>query len=166
MVIDLDHPLPPLPFPEGVTVRTFREEDAPAVHAMVMAAFADNAGHRYSPYDEWRGFMIDRQTFDPDLWFLAEAGGRIVAVALCPDYGANGWLRQLAVAKEYRRRGIGTALLHHVFLEQHARGNKSLGLVVDSYNRTGAKSVYENAGMRVERQHDAYEKELRPGDDT
>jgi ribosomal protein S18 acetylase RimI-like enzyme len=126
-----------------------------------MTAFADNEGHRFSPYYEWRGFMMARETFKPELWFLAEAGGRIVAAALCPDYGDHGWLRQFAVVRDFRGRGIGAALLRHVFREQFACGNKSVGLVVDSYNRTGARAVYERAGMHLDRQHDAYEKVIR-----
>lgn len=161
MVIELDVALPPLSLPEGVKVRTFSEEDAPAVHEMIMTAIADNDGHRFAPYEEWRGVMMARETFKPELWFLAEADGRIVAVALCPDYGDHGWLRQLAVAKEYRGRGIGTAMLRHVFREQFARGNRSVGLVVDSWNRTGARRIYERAGMHLDRQHDAYEKTIR-----
>jgi ribosomal protein S18 acetylase RimI-like enzyme len=40
------------------------------------------------------------------------------------------------------------------------RGRKELGLVVDSWNRTGAKELYERAGMIVEREHVRYEKTL------
>jgi len=162
MVIDMDELPLPLAFPEGANVRTFREEDALAVHDLIITAFADNEEHRISPYEEWRGFMMARETFKPELWFLAEADGRIVAAALCPDYDDHGWLRQFAVAKEYRGRGIGSALLRHVFREQFARGNRSVGLVVNSWNRTGAKAVYERAGMHLDRQHDAYEKVIRP----
>jgi len=35
-------------------------------------------------------------------------------------------------------------------------------LVVDSWNRTAAKSVYERLGMRTERMHSRFEKKLRP----
>jgi hypothetical protein len=32
---------------------------------------------------------------------------------------------------------------------------------VDSWNRTGAREMYERAGMRVDREHLRYEKEIR-----
>ena len=35
-------------------------------------------------------------------------------------------------------------------------------LVIDSWNRTAAKSVYERLGMRTERMHSRFEKKLRP----
>lgn len=161
MVIDIDTPPEEPRWPEGVTPRAYRPGDERAIHEVVMSAFADNAGHQFSPFDEWRGFMMNRETFNPDLWFLAEADGRVVAVALCPDYAENGaWLRQFAVAREYRGRGIAGALLRHAFRRQYQHGNRSVGLVVDSYNRTGARRVYERAGMRLDRQHDTHEKVL------
>jgi mycothiol synthase len=161
MVIEMTEEPRPVQFPEGITVRTFRDEDAPAVHELIMEAFADNDGHQFSPYEEWRTFLIDRETFKPDLWFLAETDGKIVGAVLCPYYEEEGWIRQVAVHRVYRRRGIADALLKHAFREHYLRGQHSVGLVVDSYNRTGAKAVYEHAGMHLEREHVAYEKEIR-----
>jgi len=40
-----------------------------------------------------------------------------------------------------------------------------VGLGVDAQSLTGATRLYEKAGIRVERQYDVYEKELRPGKD-
>jgi ribosomal protein S18 acetylase RimI-like enzyme len=40
------------------------------------------------------------------------------------------------------------------------RGRREIGLVVDSWNRTGAKELYERAGMAVAREHVRYEKTL------
>ena len=74
-----------------------------------------------------------------------------------------GWLSTLAVRRPWRRQGIALALLHHTFREFHRRGRYRVGLGVDSANLTGATRLYEKAGMRISRQWDAYEKELRPG---
>ena len=56
-------------------------------------------------------------------------------------------MRQLAVSRDWRRRGLGTALLRQAMSEFSRRGRRELGLVVDSWNRTGAKELYERAGM-------------------
>jgi hypothetical protein len=45
--------------------------------------------------------------------------------------------------------------------EFHRRGRRELGLVVDSWNRTGAKELYERAGMAVVREHVRLEKTLQ-----
>ena len=57
------------------------------------------------------------------------------------------------------------ALLHHSFGELYRRGKRKVGLEVDAQSLTGATRLYEKAGMRVDRQYDVYEKELRSGRD-
>jgi mycothiol synthase len=155
---------PPEPvWPDGVAVRTFDpERDAKAVHELIQRAFADNERHVDEPYAEWVAGNIDREAFDPTLWFLAVAGDEIVGSIVCPAYESEGWVRQLAVAREWRGRGVGMALLRKALSEFHRRGRPHAALVVDSWNRTGAKELYERAGMRVEREHTRFEKELRP----
>jgi len=53
--------------------------------------------------------------------------------------------------------------LREAFGEFYRGGQRSAALVVDSFNRTGAKELYERTGMRVERQHDGYEKKMGAG---
>ena len=69
----------------------------------------------------------------------------------------------LSVRRPWRRKGLGMALLYHSFGEFYRRGTRKVGLDVDSQNLTGATRLYERVGMRVNRQYDSYEKELRPG---
>jgi mycothiol synthase len=162
MVAELgDEPPPPPEWPDGVRVRSFdRERDDRAVHALVQDAFGDNERHVRQSFEEWEAFMIDREAFEPGLWFVAEADGEVVGAVLCPSYEDEGWIRQLAVARDWRRRGLGTALLRQAFGEFHRRGRREVGLAVDSWNRTGAQGLYERAGMRVAREHTRFEKEI------
>jgi mycothiol synthase len=162
MTMPLAETPPPPAWPEGVTVRTFdQERDTRAVYALVQDAFADNERHTAESFEEWQAFMIDRDAFEPGLWFLAESDGEIVGCVLCPNYEEEGWVRQLAVARDWRRRGLGTALFRQAMTEFRRRGRKEIGLVVDSWNRTGAKELYERAGMTVAREHTRFEKSLR-----
>ena len=93
--------------------------------------------------------MIERETFDPALWFLAMDGDDVAGVALCPVYPESGWVRQVAARRPWRRRGIALALLRQAFGEFYRRGKREVGLVVDSYNLSGARDLYERAGMHV-----------------
>jgi mycothiol synthase len=162
MVIELDGAPGDPVWPDGVSVRTFDpERDSKAVHALIESAFGDNEGYRGEPYPEWFVRNIDREAFDPTLWFLATARGELVGVIACPAYDTEGWVRQLAVARTWRGRGIGMALLRKAFAEFHRRGRTHVALVVDSWNRTGARTLYERAGMTVEREHTRFEKTLR-----
>ena len=162
MVIQMEEPPLPL-WPQGISVRSFvRGHDERPVYVAVQEAFADNEGFVPTSFEDWSNFMIERETFDPGLWFLAMNGDDVAGVALCPSYPGSGWVRQVAVRRPWRRRGIALALLRQAFGEFHRRGKREVGLVVDSYNLSGARDLYERAGMRMERQHDAYEKEIRP----
>lgn len=74
-----------------------------------------------------------------------------------------GWVHQLGVRRPWRQRGLGLALLQQSFAALHQRGRLRVGLGVDADSLTGATRLYEKAGMKVVRQYDTYEKELRPG---
>jgi mycothiol synthase len=162
MTMPLADSPPPPAWPEGVVVRTFdQERDTRAVYALVQDAFADNERHTAESFEEWQAFMIDRDAFEPGLWFVAESDGEIVGCVLCPNYEDEGWIRQLAVSRDWRRRGLGTALFRQAMSELHRRGRREIGLVVDSWNRTGAKELYEHAGMKVTREHVRLEKTLQ-----
>ena len=54
-------------------------------------------------------------------------------------------------------------MLLHSFGEFYRRGKRKVALGVDADSLTGALRLYEKAGMRVLRQFDMYEKEIRPG---
>lgn len=167
MAIDLDaaRSLPEQRWPDGIVLRTFiRGQDEHAVYSAVEDAFADHWGHVPQPYDEWLQLM-DRPDFDPSLWFMAMDGDQIAGVAQCRVRLDNGWVGRLSVRRPYRQRGLGTALLLHVFREFQRRGYRSVALGVDSQNLTGATRLYEQVGMRVTRQFDSYRKVLRPGED-
>ena len=90
----------------------------------------------------------------PGLWFLAEADGKLVGAVLCPNYEDEGWIRQLAVARDWRRRGLGTALLRQALGEFHRRGRNRVGLVVEL-------QVAPVMLMHVAREHTRYEKQIQ-----
>jgi mycothiol synthase len=155
MAIDLDHqPLAP-EWPPGVSVRTIvpGRDDRP-LHQLIQEAF-HQPGRTPQPLDSWRDFMMRPDIFDPDLWFLALEGSDIVGACLAFAYPTVGWVRQLAVAETWRRRGLGKALLRTAFNAFYARGFKDVGLTVES-KRPDAQVFYKTVGMRQVRQYDEY----------
>jgi mycothiol synthase len=150
MDMEMGEPPPEPDWPPGIGVRTFDpDRDAAEVHELVQRAFAEGWEHEDVPFDEWKNFMMGRDTFDPSLWFLAVDGDRIVGTALSPSYPDIAWIRQVAVRREYRGRGIGRALLLHAMREFYRRGWRRAGLTVEAENRTGARRLYESVGMRT-----------------
>lgn len=169
MQIDLNAPPPPA-WPEGITVRTMDvDKDGHAVHEAIDTAFKDHWGFVPWPYEQFEYYMLKDPLFDPTLVFMAMDGEKIAGVSFCfprIDEDADmGWVGDLGVLREYRKRGLGLALLHHSFGEFYRRGKARCGLGVDSESLTGATRLYERAGMHAERTWDRYEKELRPGKD-
>ena len=163
---------PPAPvWPEGIALRPFVPgQDDEAVAIVDRDAFRDHWGFTERPLEadvQMLQHWMKSPTFDPALWLLAVDGDRIAGISLNQaeaDEDPNmGWVGSLGVLREYRHKGLATALLHHSFGEFYRRGKTSVGLGVDAYNLTGALRLYERVGMRVHRKYNTYEKELRPG---
>ena len=149
-------------WPEGVSVRPATEADIRLAYDVYSETFADTWEFGNDPFDEWSHWMLE-DDLDLSLWFVVEAAGETAAIALCkPSEGEAGlgWVRVLGVRRPWRRQGLGRALLLHLFGEFHRRGFHGVALGVDAESLTGADRLYENAGMRVYRRYDVYEKTL------
>jgi len=143
---------PPRPgrFPAGYRLRPFVPgQDERAMHRLVQDAFADLEHRTEQSFEAWAQIMLRRDDFDPALVLLAAYGGELAGTAFCFDYPGEGWVRQLAVHREHRGRGLGSALLQQAFYIMAQRGKPKLGLVVDSNNATGALRLYQQAGMQM-----------------
>lgn len=148
-------------WPEGVELRPFiPERDDRVVFEMFERAFQDHWGDTSEDFAEWRSWAIEQADFDSSLYFIAWAGDQAVGGALCHS-GPPGWVKSLAVAREWRGRGLGLALLQHSFGEFYRRNLRRAGLAVDSENLTGATRLYQRAGMRQTREYLNMKKVLR-----
>lgn len=156
--------MPPAPiWPEGVSLRPFEAgRDAHAVFEADEEFFSDHWGNLPQDYPTWRHWSVERADFDPTLWFIARSGEQIVGISLCKDE-EKGWVDTLGVARAWRGKGLGLALLLHSFGEFYRRGKYKVGLGVDSENLTGATRLYERAGMHIAQETIVYEKEVRAG---
>lgn len=167
--------LPPKPvLPGGIALRPFiLGQDDRATHQTIDEAFKDHWGYvEGESFEEWMHWIEQDPTFDPTTCFVAVIQGNgeeIVGAAMThPEWEGDptiAWIDELAVLRRWRRKGIGRALLHRVFRAYHGRGKYRVGLGVDGGSLTGATRLYEQAGMRVFQQTDAYEKVLRPGEE-
>jgi mycothiol synthase len=162
MRIDFDAELPEPQWPEGITVRTATPDDAELAYEVHQESFEDHWEYSRSPYEQWQHHML-REGYDPTLWFLVEENGEVAAVAFNREHEAEkglGWVSVLGVRKDWRRRGLGRALLLHSFHEFRRRGFHAAALGVDADSLTGANRLYESAGMSVVRRSDVYERAL------
>ena len=172
MVTDLET-APEVPaVPAGISLRTYNPAtETEAVYRAVTEAFKDHFGYVEQPFEagfaNFKHSMINLPGYDPNYWFVAMDGEEIAGFCLCrpvDDEDAEcGFVNELGVRRAWRKRGLGTLLLKHAFAAFYARGQKRAALGVDASSLTGALRIYERAGMRVARQFDHFEKELRPG---
>ena len=159
MRIEMEEPPPAPHWPEGITVRSMTPgQDERAIYDLIEEAFA-RPGREGPSFEEWTSLMVRSDIFDPDLWFLAVAGERLIGACLCFEYPGLGWVRQLGVTESWRRKGLGIALLQHAFGAFYRRGEKQVGLSVAADNES-AYTFYQRAGMRRARQYDEYVKPL------
>ena len=158
MAIDLDGDPPAPAWPQGVAARSYRPGDEPAFHDVITEAFVDEWGYETQTLEEWTAEFVRRPTFDARLWFLAFVGTDAVAALMGYPLGKGGWVRAIGVRREWRRRGLGRALLLQSFHAFRAAGRTHVALAVDSSNPTGAPRVYRGVGMRETHRIDRYDK--------
>ena len=109
-------------------------------------AFADSvralAGWNQT-LEDWQRFLAT----EPDGCFLAEWDGIRAGTATTTVYGPElAWIGMVLVHPDYRRRGIGRALLRHCIDYLHGRGVRCIKLDATPLGQP----VYEGLGFQIE----------------
>ena len=136
---------PPARWPEGIDVRTLRDEaDAKSMHALLLSTYGEGNEDIFPSFEDWWDRVSRDPEFDPGLCFLAfDEGRRLAGVAHC---WTGNFVKDIAVRPDMRRRGLGRALLLHVFGVFRARGAPHVDLKVEASNLPGRR-LYAQAGM-------------------
>jgi len=162
MTIELGDDPPPDPrLPEGFRIEPFSTGLARAFHAALEEAFAEHWEHQPASFEQWWERQIAKPDHDPSLWFLVRTDEDVVAATRNdPERSGGGWIGAIGVRPAWRSRGLAKALLLQSFGEFHRRGQRRVGLGVDSENVTGATKLYESVGMVIDSEQVVWEKEL------
>lgn len=104
------------------------------------AGCARDVGWASTIQEDFEGFL----QYDPNGCFVAEMGGERIGVCIAINYGASGFIGNLIVIEEMRRRGIGTRLLEHAV--EYLRSCGTQNVLLDGV--PAAISLYERAGFR------------------
>jgi mycothiol synthase len=151
-------PDPPV-LPAGYAIRDFEPgRDERAAFDVIERAFSEWPERDPRPFDNWQAVELGRPGFAPELLGLCVRGDDVVGAVMVTYDDDEGWIDQLAVAREHRGRGLGRALLVHAFGVTWRRGGRRCGLGTDS--RTGARGLYEHVGMRVRKTYHEHVKQL------
>jgi mycothiol synthase len=169
MTLRFDGPPPAPADVAGIDVRTLVPGQERQVYECAADAFEDHWGDGFSPEDSWLHRHVHASdSFDPDLWFLAWEGERLVGMLLSAADSEEdpelGYVGLLGVRREARRRGIGEALLRRSFVTFYELGKQGAQLVVDSESSTGADRLYERVGMTAQPRFANWDRTLLPAD--
>lgn len=108
----------------------------PADYDEVMALWRVCEGLGLSAADE-KPAIAAYLARNPDMSFVAEAGGRIVGAVLGGHDGRRGYLHHLAVTPAWRHRGIGAALVEAALARLRAAGMSKCNLFLYADNEAG-----------------------------
>jgi mycothiol synthase len=152
----------------GIAVRPLKRGQERDVYHCMTDSFRDHWGEEETTEADWMHHHVEAtDQFHPELWLLAWEGDRLAGALIARPESvqepALGYVNQVGVRREFRRRGIGEALLRSCFTLLHARGSRGALLHVDSDSLTGADRLYERLGMIAVPQFATWEKELVPG---
>ncbi|HET7143824.1 MAG TPA: GNAT family N-acetyltransferase, partial [Anaerolineales bacterium] len=164
MEVDLAQEPPPPKWPDSITGRTFMaNQDEQATWQADEDAAKDKGYHDPLNYEKWAVRMgMDKQFFDPGVWFLAFENDELAGVVLnvIRENTTVAWVDHLSVRRAWRNKGIGRALLLHSFGDFFRRGIKTIKLSVDSKSLTNAPHLYESVGMKTVEKYHIFKKVL------
>jgi ribosomal protein S18 acetylase RimI-like enzyme len=125
-------------------IRSYIESDEKAVAALWRRVFPDSPPWNVPEEDIRRKLSVQRELF-----LVAIQGSELVGTAMAGYDGHRGWVYYVAVSPEYRRQGIGRALMGWVEESLAQLGCHKLNLQVRALNAQ-AVSFYRQLGYHVE----------------
>lgn len=154
---------PPVP-PPGVQIRPVQHADEAEMrlfHRILDTAFRDTPDYQPRTYEQWREAVAVLPSVAWDEWYLATVDGEPAGILQSADQALDqneGWVKNLAVLREHRRRGVGGALLGRAFACYAGKGREYAGLGVDLSNPTEAARLYHAMGMSPSYESDIFER--------
>ncbi|MGY6498303.1 MAG: GNAT family N-acetyltransferase, partial [Microcella sp.] len=155
--------LEPRPLPEGIRLEPWSARFSEGARAAKNAAFADHWGSQPATREGWESWQT-LPTFRPELSRLALAGEEVVGF-ITTDINEDDWARMgrssgyiglVGTVREWRGKGLASALLVDVMRAYRAQGLELAVLDVDTANPTGALGVYERLGFAAVARDVAY----------
>ena len=127
-----------------LSIRAFRESDEPAVIDLWKSVFNYSA-----PHNDPALAIRMKCAVDPEFLIVAIRDGKLAGTVMGGYDGHRGWIYLLAVAPEFRRRGIATKLVEFVERALVEKGCIKVNLQVLASN-ADVTSFYEKLGYQVE----------------
>lgn len=140
----------------GYIVREFRPEDLDSVTVVNKVCLPEN----YSP-----SFFLDHYYENPKIFLVAEVNGKMAGYNMCRiEFGISnlrtafvrkGHVISIAVMQEYRRMGIGKALMERGMEGVKGSGANEMYLEVRVSN-SAAIELYKKLGFKINKTSEGY----------
>ncbi len=182
MVLEMEGALPISPHQDGMIIREMDlDNDWDIVGPAMDDAFADHWGailqdelgesakeeNNEEQIEEDEVPADDSFSNSPGYCFIMLDGDRVAGGILCNaklvERTDTGRVGSVFVRREYRRRGIGGALMKAAFNTFWQQGIRRIILDTDSESFSESTKFYSRLGMKPYRREFLYEKEIRPG---
>ena len=147
--------------PDGLVLRPYSPDLEDRLYHAHLEAFQDHWGYQRREKAQWQSMATRAESFRPDLSRVVLDGDRIVAYTVCND-GQPGdlYIGLVGTLRDYRRRGLASAMLGDVLAAAAAAGFATASLGVDADSLTGAVGVYEGVGFVEQYRMVAYQRAL------
>jgi len=130
----------------GMLIRELSIDDYAA-----LISLWEKAGLPYKPEGRDSKENIKRQIGqDCSIYLVAEIDGKIIGSVLATHDGRKGWINRIAVAPEYRKRGIAAKLVEEVENRIRQLGIDIIACLVEDWN-TSSMEVFEKLGYTKHR---------------
>lgn len=153
LIRPLEEPIA-LDAPDWLVIGPWDDADSERLRQLKNDAFSDHWGSTPTSQENWEqltnGYGARR-----DLSFVAMVDGDAVGLLLTHRYpaddelvgGRHGWIDKLATARNFRGRGIASALIARAVDAYRAQGLTHAALGVDTDSPTGAQTLYASLGF-------------------
>jgi ribosomal protein S18 acetylase RimI-like enzyme len=125
-------------------IRAFEDSDEPSVIRLWCNVLPSD-----EPHNDPATAIRRKRDVDRALFLVAEVDRAVVGTVMGGYDGHRGWIYSVAVAPNFRRRGIATALIRTLEAELPRRGCLKVNLQVQTAN-ADVVAFYETLGFRVE----------------
>lgn len=139
---DLTVALPVAPWPPGVTCVSLTPRHSLPAHSLLTQSHLLEDG-QWLHHPDWLDAFEHNPEFDRSRCFVAIDSDQVVGVITC---WTSAFIKDLAVHPDYRNRGIGAALLNHLFVHLKRCGEAAVDLKVMENNQV-ARRLYEKSDL-------------------
>ena len=159
---------PDRPLPAGLEIREVRPEHLRAIWDAEVEAVEEHWGNSEVGEEEYLEFANHADPEATRLWRIAWDGDEVAGQVRSyinedvnrRDGVQRGFVENITVRRQWRRRGLASALIAASFPLLRARGMTEAVLGVDTENPSGALGLYESMGFEPTARSTTWEKPL------